>query len=411
MKSLKTGLLLLGLTLSSHASSILWVSDNGPESTNTAVGGVVYPARASDMVPALPTFSDQDFVELLISAGHTVTRFNPTGNSLTANDITVLNSYDLVILGTALNSGPFNLQSRAPAWNRDITKPMIITKSTLIHKQRFGLLTGNTEFDSGADSSTPPLGKLAIPDPENPVFQGVAHAPVGLDEIETMTNYSGIRIATPPRNRGTDFQVSKYSINGVNQVLANGVNNVEGGGTVLATVDFNPMNPGVNIPSGASPTVDPTFVCTGYAIVEWPKGASVRHDSSQTSGPDTLGGYRMFFGCGTRDASGTATGAPNPLVGAMDLSPDGQRLFLNAVNRALGLPLEITNVYASFVDNELNVTWNTAPGESYSVYATSDLAGGSWSVIAGPLTATLPSITARLTGQTSTRRFYQARKN
>ncbi len=416
MNSLKTGLVLLGLTLSSQAASILWVSDNGPKSTGT--DGIFYPARAEDFTPPLPRFTDQDFVDLLIAAGHTVARFNPisnlsAGTAGAPRDVEKINGYDLIILGTALNSGPFNLQSRGAGWNRAITKPVIFTKSTLLHKQRMGLLTGNSEYDSAANDSTPPNGKLELMEPENPIFKGIDHAPAGEDLIETMTNYCGVRIPTPVNNRGTDFQFSDLHVNGVSQNI---VNNVEGGGTVLARIKFNPMNPTpltAIAPPGAVPSVEPAYVANGYAIVEWPKGAEVRHDSTQTNGPDTLGGYRLFFGCGTRDAAVTpsVTGAPNPQVGAMDLTPDGQRLFLNAVNRTLGLPFEITNIYASAADGEVNVTWNAAPGSSYSVYASPDLSEDSWTVVAGPITATLPSVTARITDQYDRHLFYRVGKN
>ena len=346
-----TILSLLGMSLLSHAANILWVSDNGPERQTVdgnTIDGIFYPA-----VSAGVPFVDQGFVDLLLNAGHQVTRYNPDpqGFQDSQADIPAINTYDLIILGSALNSGPYNLAARGPYWNTAITKPMIITKSTLIRRDRMGYLLSNIEFDCAADASITSSGKLTLLYPDNPIFCGIGHTNSGSGEV--MNNFSLIRVPAPPNNRGTSVQAFSLLVNSVDQGISNAV---EIGGIVLATIDFNPLDPGVNIPSGQAPAVDGTYQAGGYAIVEWPAGTLVR--STQVGG-EMIASYRMLFACGTRDASGTATGAPNPLVGALDLTPDGQKMFLNTVGRALSQPLALSSTWGQY---DLNETVNGAPG-------------------------------------------------
>lgn len=317
---------LLTATTALHAERILWVSDNGPKGTELGDDGIVrgafYPAAATDGTP----YVDQGFVDLLLAAGHSVTRFNPNSTVMSTNDVPLINSYDLIILGAALNSGPFNLNARGAKWNTQITKPMIITKSTLIRRDRMGYLIDNKEFDCGADASTTASGKLTLLNAAHPIFDGIARSAVGGSEV--LDIHTVVRVASPANNRGASVQYFKLLIDGADQSI---VNTVEPGGVVLATMDFNPLDPGVNIPTGQAPTVFGSHVASGYALVEWPAGTVVR--TTQVEG-ETIASYRLLFACGTRDASGSVTASPNPQAGAMDLSPDGQRMFLNAVKHA-----------------------------------------------------------------------------
>lgn len=316
----------MSLVTTLRAERILWVSDNGPKGTELGDDGIVrgafYPAAATDGTP----YVDQEFVDLLLSAGHSVTRFNPNPTVMSTNDVPLINSYDLIILGAALNSGPFNLNARGAKWNTQITKPMIVTKSTLIRRDRMGYLIDNKEFDCAADASTTASGRLTLLDASHPIFDGIARSSVGGSDV--LDNHTVIRVASPANNRGASVQYFKLFIDGTDQSI---VNTVEPGGVVLATMDFNPLDPGVNIPAGQAPTVFGSHVATGYAIVEWPAGTVVR--TTQVEG-ETIASYRLLFACGTRDASGSVTASPNPQAGAMDLSPDGQRMFLNAVKHA-----------------------------------------------------------------------------
>lgn len=316
----------LATASSLRAEFILWVSDNGAKGTvmgtDGVTRGVFYPAVSTNGTP----FVDQGFVDLLIAAGHSVTRYNPNSTSLSLDDVPLINSYDLIILGAALNSGPFNLNSRGPKWNTHITKPMIITKSTLIRRDRMGYTLDNKEYDCAADSSVTASGKFTFLQPNHPIFEGISHSTVGANEV--MDSFAVVRVASPLNNRGASVQFFKLLVGGVDQGITN---IIEPGGTVLASIDFNPMDPGVNIPAGQAPAPDGNYVATGYAIVEWPTGTTVR--TTQVAG-ETNASYRLHFICGTRDASGSVTASPNPQAGALDLTSDGQKLFLNAVKYA-----------------------------------------------------------------------------
>jgi len=107
----------LGLTSSLHAELILWVSDNGLKGTEVGGNGVTRGAFSPAVSTTGTPFVDQGFVDLLTAAGHTVTRYNPNATSMSTNDVPLINGYDVIILGAALNSGPFNLNSRGAKWN------------------------------------------------------------------------------------------------------------------------------------------------------------------------------------------------------------------------------------------------------------------------------------------------------
>ncbi len=342
-----TILYLIGMNVAADAANILWVSDNGPELN--APNGVFYPPVS----PGTP-YMDQGFVDLLMNAGHAVTRYNPNSSGFQNSqaDIPIINGYDLVIVGSAMNSGPFNLSARGPYWNTAIKKPMIFTKSTLIRRDRMGWILDNFEYDSAADTSTTSSGKLRLLYPDNPIFCGVDRTNVGGAEI--MNNFCGILPPSPLNNRGTSTQFFRLFVSGADQNISNAM---EPGGIALATIDFNPLDPGVNIPAGQTPAVNGAYLATGYAIAEWPAGSLVR--STQVVGGEPLAGYRLFFGCGTRDASGSTTSAPNPQAGALDLTPDGQKMFLNAVGRALSQPLALGSTWGQY---DLNETVAGAPG-------------------------------------------------
>ncbi len=347
------------MPLTAQAANILWVSDNGPEGTATGtdnVGKGNFLASNSSPDGNNP-FVDQGFVDLLAEAGHAVSRFNPRSGALSLDDVETINTFDLVIVGSATNSGPFNLNAQGPKWNTLITKPMITTKSTLIRANRMGYLLNNFEYDCGADLSTTASGKVTFVQPQSDIFTGIPRTG------NVMDSYSSIIVPTPTNNRGTSVQFFKLLVGGVEQTTAPNnppVNTMEPGGVSLATIEFNPLNPGVNIATGVTPSIDPNYVATGYAIAEWPARSRVR--STQVSGGEPLGGYRMFFGCGTRDASGSSTSAPNPQAGALDLTPEGQQMFLNAIQHALvqpSAPSNWNNVSTDYKWNPTSTNWNS----------------------------------------------------
>ena len=196
-----------------QSASILFVSDNGPKGTQVGSDGVTrgafYPAASTSGIP----YVDQPFVDLLVAAGHSVTRYNPASTVMSLDDVPLINSHDLVIAATALNSGPFNLNSRGAKWNTMVTAPMIYTKSTLVRRDRTGFLLDNKEFDCAADASTTASGKWTLVEPSHPIFAGIPRSSVGGKEV--MDQFANVRVATPANNRGTSIQYFRLSIGGV----------------------------------------------------------------------------------------------------------------------------------------------------------------------------------------------------
>lgn len=223
-----------------------------------------------------PAQNDAGFVTLLESAGHTVTRMF-VGNNLapTADQLVQLNASDLVIVGRAINSGSFD-GGRERVWNEQIIKPLISMSAYTTRRSRMGWQSGENVPDSGA---TP----LVAANPAHPVFNGISFAGDGM----TMANNYNVMI-----DRGTST---------IRDPLV--------GGTIIAT------NPAI---TGG----------TGIAIAEWPAGAMVAVDGATPN--QTLAGRRYFFAGGSRETGGAVTNA-----GKMDLTDDGQRLFLNTVSYAL----------------------------------------------------------------------------
>jgi hypothetical protein len=157
---------------------------------------------------------------------------------------------------------------------------MIITGGYVLRNNRLGLTTGTTIPDTVGPVN------LAVNNPSHPIFAGVA-----LDASNTTVNpYAGIVTFSGSLQRGV-------SVN---------TNPVAGGGTVLATVGT---------------AGDPAF--GGTVIAEWPAGATLGN-----SPPDMLGGRRLVFLTGSRETAGVSS----ETAGLLDLTADGQRMFVNAVN-------------------------------------------------------------------------------
>ncbi len=84
-------------------------------------------------------------------------------------------------------------------------------------------------------------------------------------------------------------------------------------GTVLAAVSAGSTTG----PAGAT------------VIAEWPAGAKITHTGG--AGTDTLGGKRLMFLTGSRENSAISS----ETAGQYDLSDDGAKMFINAVNYML----------------------------------------------------------------------------
>lgn len=248
---------------------------------------VACPVQAADIIwfssITDPAGPDAGFVDLLEGAGHTVTRYAEVA-PLGADDITALNAADLVITGRSVNSSAFD-NANGQVWNEQITTPMIATSAYIVRQSRMGWQANSSVPDSGP---TP----LVATFPNHYIF-------------------SGIDFAADGRTMAEDYNV----------MIDRGISTISGGlqgGTILAT---NPL------------------ITDGVAIAAWDAGTVVTDDGI---GMQTLAGPRYFFAAGSREADGSGVDT----AGVLDLTDAGQRLFLNTVDYALGIPEPSTAVLA-----------------------------------------------------------------
>ncbi len=278
---------------------IIWVSFHGDE--NVASAGAV----TAGFIEA----PDRGYTDLLKASGYDVVRYVQTGTP----DVNMLNAADLVIVSRSVASGSFNTAA-ATRWNTTVTAPMIITNGYLTRKSRLGLMTGSTIPDITGDIM------LTVSDPTHPIFAGIQ-----LSDDGTMNNQFAGVVLYPD---GT--------------TLARGISVIiepaDAEATVLATVSA--ALPG-GVPAGS------------VMIAEYPAGATVEHDGPAT---DVLAGRRLVFLTGSREANGKNSEG----TGMLDLFPDGQKMFINAVRYMLGIqPVEISIENYSFEDpNSKQKCWN-----------------------------------------------------
>jgi hypothetical protein len=222
------------------------------------------------------------YTDLLKQHGDTVTRVVTSGTPNT----NLLNAFDLVIISRSVPSGDYQDPPETAAWN-GITSPMMILGGYILRDSRLGYTIGSTIPDAAG-----PV-KLTVSDPNHPIFKGIT-----LDAANTMVNnYADLTTFNTKTNRGISVNTDP----------------IESGGTVLATVGTD---------------TDPAF--GGMIIGEFPAGSLIN------GGVDTLGGHRLVFLTGSREYDGlTSEGA-----GVFDLSPDGVKMFLNAVDYMSGITPE-----------------------------------------------------------------------
>lgn len=258
-----------------NASNIAWVSyspaDDTPDPAAVGVGLV----RAPDI----------GYTDLLKANGHDVTRIVTSSSP----DVGLLNTFDLVIISRSVSSGHYQNGERSAAWN-SVTAPTIELGGYPLRSSRMNYTDGTTMVDS-----TGPIS-LNVSNPSHPIFAGITldgdnNVPytVGLVNALALKEVNGKEIWTEVPQRG----------------LSLNMNNVVGGGTVLATV---------------ATAEDPTF--GGLVIGEWTAGSVMGNG-------DVLGGDRIVFLTGSREASGFTGGQAS---GIMDLTTEGQIMFLNAVD-------------------------------------------------------------------------------
>jgi hypothetical protein len=174
-------------------------------------------------------------------------------------------------------SGDYQDPAETAAWN-NITAPTMIMGGYIMRANRLGFTVSNTIPDTAGTV------RLSVNAPTHPIFAGVA-----LDAGNVMVNpFAALATFTNTTQRGISVNTDAAA----------------GGGQVLATVG-----------TAGDPAAG------GMVIGEWPAGAVMLNRG------DTLGGPRLVFLSGSREASGlTSEGA-----GIYDLGADGATLFLNAV--------------------------------------------------------------------------------
>jgi hypothetical protein len=276
-----------------HAASIVWVSDQlvgtGASDNNQSPNGT--------FTGGAGPYSDQGFINLLTAAGHTVTRFNPAdASTLSAGDVATMNTYDLVILGRSANSSLFDTAVETKPWNVDITKPLLCTNTYFSRSSRLGW------FSTAAAPVQPDqiLNPLTFTNPTDPVQNYL----IGSAAMIGSTTVDSISQAITLPSGATD-------IRGISNLTSATINT---GGTVIATSNI----------AGAS----------GAYIASFPAGTtlSVTGTGAVSSG-QVLGGYRLQFLAGNREAAAVDTGVGN--AGYENLTPEGEAMFNRAVLLAI----------------------------------------------------------------------------
>jgi len=266
----------LALT-SSEAANIAWISfhaaDNVPSANALAAGFTNAP--------------DVGYTQLLTNNGHTVTRIVSLDNATLI--AAVLNAFDLVIISRSVPSGHYQSDAETAFWH-SITAPTIILGGYVI---RGGTASGNVRLGYMATDTIPDTAssvRLRARVPSHPIFAGVS-----FDSSGVMVNtYANIVSYTNTPQRGISVVTGATA----------------GNGTALATVA-----PG-----------DPNTV-GGMIIGEWLAGAAM--NTTANGGPnDMLAGHRLVLLTGSREHNGLNSEGS----GIYDLTADGARLLLNAVN-------------------------------------------------------------------------------
>jgi len=260
----------------SEKPTILWVSFHGADDAPS--GGAVG--------VGFTEAADKPYTDLLKTAGYNVVRLVQTGTP----DLSVVNAADLVIVSRSVASSSFQ-NAAASTWN-SVTAPMIVLNSYTARKSRMGYNTGSNIPDITGDIT------LTVTDPMHPIFAGVPLMIIGGATEATMVNpFAGV-------------------VSYANGTLARGISvvtdPVDDEATVLATISA-----AGNGPVGA------------VMIAEYPAGATLTHDGG--AGNDVLGGHRLLFLTGGREANGISS----ETAGMYDLYDDGAMMFLNAVEYML----------------------------------------------------------------------------
>jgi len=269
------------VVMSATAANIIWVSFHEADDVPSAG------ASGAGFTEA----PDKGYTDLLTANGYNVMRYITTS----APDPAVLNAVDLVIISRSVASGGYQ-NDGATAWN-SISTPMIIMQGWALRSSRMGYTTGTTMEDITGDVT------LTVNDPTHPIFAGIPLTDGTMDNP-----FAGVVV---------------YPTDGTTVARGTSINTdpVNADGTVLATISA----------AGNGPV-------GGMVIGEWPAGTLLTHAGGAET--DTLAGHRLVFLSGAREADGISS----ETAGIYDLLPDGEQIFLNAVN--MMLPVKVLDVTA-----------------------------------------------------------------
>jgi hypothetical protein len=249
--------------------------------------------------------ADAAYTQLLRSNGYNVTRYVTTGNPNT----NLLNAANLVIISRSVPSGDYELDAETAAWN-GLSAPTMILGGYILRNNRLGFTTGTTIPDTA--TNTPVV--LTVNNPTHPIFRGIA---LGADN--TMVN---------------PYAINASYNNTVQRGISVNTDPLAGGGVRLASVVSTAASAG-----------------GGMMIGEWQAGATMA-----TSPADKLGGHRLVFLTGSRENDGlTSEGA-----GIYNLAPDGEKLFLNAVDYMIKPPAPAEARFTAFRRNangSITIEW------------------------------------------------------
>jgi hypothetical protein len=222
---------------------------------------------------------DSLWVDLLEKQGYEVQREDSTMvDPLGDEQIETLESADLIIVGRGCTSGDYDDAVSVEGWN-NLTKPILLTTAYFARLSRWQWF--NTDALIGDGNSGAPSMKVEVPD--HPIFAGVE-----LDENNEVAVLDG-------------------SIGSGHTSLMNTLD--WGDGELLAS----------------------TAGTESSWIVYWMEGSTLHGDTDYYAVAD-----RLFFACGTREDTNSPAN-PTWGWGMYNLTPQGEKIFLNAVAFLLGI--------------------------------------------------------------------------
>jgi hypothetical protein len=261
---------------------------------------------------------DQEWVDLLEYLGHDVYTDPGGWGSLDDDKLQILNDADLIIFGRSTNSSGYaNNVDEVIAWN-SIATPLILMNAYVVRSNRWRWMNSETMGGietEGASTYYPASVKMEVVELDHQIFTGAK-----LDE----NNH--VQALDPNADSGN------FSIIGTDDV---------GNGMLLA----KPADQ------------DWAF------IAEWQAGVETYEGSGQNPAEK-----RLYFACG-------AQAVTDGYGGAYNLTDEGQKIFVNAVDYMLGLGPRLKATVPDPYDGQIDVTrepvldWRAGVfGEQHNVY-------------------------------------------